>query len=97
MSHVQLRNYTIKPGMMDEFVTWWQGLMPLRAPYGYRIVFAFADRANNQFLWAVEADKPFAELDPVWESAPERAEHFKSNPGAVASMVVTEPESISWS
>jgi cation diffusion facilitator CzcD-associated flavoprotein CzcO len=94
MGHVQLRRYVIKEGRYDEFLAFWRGLVPIRERYGYTILFAFADRANHQFVWAVEHPDPLEDADPIYNASPERTAHMASNTGAVASILVSEIEPV---
>lgn len=94
MGHVQLRRYVIKEGKYDEFLEFWRGLVPIREQYGYTVLFAFADRANHQFVWALEHPEPLEQADPVYNASPERAAQMAFNTGAVASVLVSEIEPV---
>jgi hypothetical protein len=90
MSYVQLRTYEVADGGMDAFLEWFEGLVPIREQYGFRILFAFADRENGRFTWAIEHDQPLADAQAAYDEAPERAAHFASNPGVVTSGTAVE-------
>ena len=47
METVQLRRYVMEPGRMDEFLTWFPRLLPVRQQYGFRVLFALADREHE--------------------------------------------------
>ncbi|MEW9552057.1 hypothetical protein [Nonomuraea sp. NPDC050783] len=98
MSNIQLLRYNIEPGRMDDFIGWWRGLVPIREQYGYRLLFALADRENHQFVWAVEHDLPMEEAEAVYRRAPERDEHWLTNPDVVVSSVVNvvDPIMTAW-
>ena len=94
MSYVELRTYEIDDGEMDAFLAWFHGLIPIREQYGYRILFAYADRSNNRFTWAVEHSEPLDLAQAIYDAAPERAKYFESNPGVVSSGTSAEVEVI---
>lgn len=94
MGHIQLRRYTIAENRFDDFLAFWRGLLPIRTQYGYVVLFAFADRSNNQFVWAVEHPDPLDVADPIYNASPERTEHLKTNPGVVETILVSEVDPI---
>jgi hypothetical protein len=94
MSYVELRTYEIAEGGMDAFLEWFGGLVPIREQYGYRILFAFADRNNNRFTWAVEHDEPLQQAAVIYDASAERAKHFESHPGVVTSGTAAEVDVI---
>jgi NIPSNAP len=50
----QLRDYRIRPGHMDDWISGWrQGIAPLREGHGFLIVGAWVDRAHDRFVWLV--------------------------------------------
>ncbi len=59
MTTIQLRRYTIESGRMDDFIMWWRSIIEPRAKYGFRVVFAYADDAHSEFVWAVAHDGDF--------------------------------------
>lgn len=74
MTTVQLRRYDIAPGEMDLFVGWWrESIVGAREAYGFRVLFAFADDVNNEFVWAVAHDGDYAAADAAWNASSERA------------------------
>ena len=51
---IQLRDYRIKPGHMDDWVAGWEsGIVPLREQEGFAIVGAWVDRPHDRFVWLV--------------------------------------------
>jgi hypothetical protein len=90
MGTIQLRRYVIEAGRMDEFVDWWQSLIAPRAQYGFRVVFAYADDDNDQFVWAVEHDGDFDTAEKEYMASPERAEAFAKNPNVVTGTVISK-------
>jgi hypothetical protein len=94
MGHIQLRRYTIAADRFDDFLAFWRGLVPIREQYGYAVLFAYADRTNNQFVWAVEHPDPLEVADPIYNASSERTEHWKTYPGVVETILVSEIEPI---
>jgi hypothetical protein len=94
MGHIQLRRYTIAEGRFDDFLVFWRGLVLIREQYGYAVLFAYADRVNHQFVWAVEHPDPLEVADPIYNASPERTEHLKTNPGVVRTILVSEIDPI---
>ena len=90
MTTIQLRRYDIEPGRLDDFLAWWPSTLGARATYGFRIVFAYADAENDQFVWAVEHDGDFDAAEARYTASPERAEAFAANPKVVKHMVVAK-------
>jgi hypothetical protein len=70
---LQLRRYEIKPGELDAFVEWWQGILPVREQYGFSVRFAFVDEAASEFVWGVSHEGDFEEAERVYNASPERA------------------------
>jgi hypothetical protein len=83
---VQLRRYEVVPGMMDDFLAWFPNIIPVRAKYGFQVLFAYADRERNEFVWAVAHDGDFDAAFEVYNVSPERAAVFKDQPTRVAKM-----------
>lgn len=72
MTTVQLRRYELAEGSMDAFVERWHDIVPVREQFGFRVLFAFADREANEFVWAVAHDDFEAAQEP-YSSSDERA------------------------
>ncbi|MCC6438556.1 MAG: hypothetical protein IT196_26275 [Acidimicrobiales bacterium] len=89
MKTVQLRRYELLDGVMDEFVAWFPGIVEVRRQYGFTVEFAYADRAANQFVWAVSHDgdeAAFKAAEAVYSDSPERAARFAGQPQRVDAM-----------
>jgi hypothetical protein len=71
----QLRIYTVKPGMLDSFVSIFrESLAPLHEQYGIRILGAWVNREANEFIW-MRAFPDEASIEPMtrtYETSPER-------------------------
>ncbi len=83
MTTVQLRRYVVEPGRMDDFLAWFPALVPVREHYGFRVLFAFAEREHDTFTWAVAHDgdeAAFAERAETYDASPERAAVFDTFP-----------------
>lgn len=89
---VQLRRYFIKPGELDAFIEWWEANIPaLRKLGGFAIEFAYADHANNQFVWAVSTpgdETAFSAIEHAYNELPERARAFEGIPQRVENALV---------
>lgn len=89
MTTVQLRRYELTEGMMDEFVAWWPAIIDVRAKYGFKVEFGYADRSTNQFIWAVSFDgdeAAFKAAEAVYTESPERAAVFVGQPKRVETL-----------
>jgi hypothetical protein len=63
MSVVQLRRYELAEGTLSDWVSHWrEDVVPLRQEYGFRILFAYADHVNSQFVWALSFEGTADEL-----------------------------------
>ncbi|WP_289010055.1 NIPSNAP family protein [uncultured Thermomonospora sp.] len=74
---VQLRIYTVKEGLLDEWAAKWRELIvPLRLEFGFRIHGAWLDREKNQFIWVLSYPGPesFAERNAQYWASPKRAQ-----------------------
>ncbi len=91
---LQLRRYELEPTLVDEWLAFFNELTPVRAGFGFRLVSAYLDRANAEFTWIVEHDKPFAEAEAVYHSSPERAALFDGRPKFARAMHVSDVESV---
>ena len=91
MTTVQLRRYDVEPGRMADFLAWFPALAPVRAQYGFRLLFAYADEVNDTFTWAVEHDgdeAEFSEVEVTYNASPERAAVFETFPKCITSMEI---------
>ncbi|MGK5450036.1 NIPSNAP family protein [Streptomyces radiopugnans] len=71
----QLRTYTVRDGMLDEWVERWrEEVVPLRLELGFTIDGAWVDRRSNQFIWLISYDGPetFAERNAAYWASPRR-------------------------
>ena len=87
MTTIQLRRYVMEPGRLEALVEWFPALVPAREKYGFRVLFALADREREIFTWAVELDgdeQRFREVEAVYNDSAERAEAFTTFPGGIA-------------
>jgi len=68
---VQLRHYPIKPGHLDEFLEGFPKILAVRETFGFRCLFAFADRERNEFVICIEGD--LGETEARYAASPELA------------------------
>ena len=97
MTTVQLRRYELIEGLMDDFVTWWPGIVDVRAKHGFKVEFGYADRDTNQFTWAVSFngdEAAFKAAETVYVASPERATLFAGQPTRVATLHLALVEQI---
>lgn len=81
MATVQLRRYELPAEDMTAFVDWWRtALVPVRAAFGFRVVFASADHTGGEFTWAVAHDGDFAAAEATYVDSPERTAALASVP-----------------
>jgi antibiotic biosynthesis monooxygenase (ABM) superfamily enzyme len=88
---VQLRRYRVEPGRMADFLAWFPKLRPVRAQYGFRLLFALADHEHDTFTWAVAHDgdeAAFREVEATYNASPERAAVFETFPACIADMEI---------
>jgi hypothetical protein len=83
---VQLRRYEVVPGELDALVEWFPSIIPAREKYGFKVLFAYADRENNEFVWAVSHDGDFDAALEEYNASPERAKAFEGVPNRVEKM-----------
>ncbi|MEV4847459.1 NIPSNAP family containing protein [Micromonospora matsumotoense] len=56
---VQIRIYTVRAGLLDEWVDKWQCLVvPLRRDLGFGIHGSWKDAARSQHIWVISHDGP---------------------------------------
>ncbi|MGP4110128.1 NIPSNAP family protein [Streptomyces sp. 4N509B] len=71
----QLRTYTVRHGMLDEWVDRWRAeIVPLRLELGFTIGGAWVDRERDQFIWLISYEGPgtFEEANAAYWSSPAR-------------------------
>lgn len=73
----QLRIYTVKDGLLDEWAKRWRDeIVPLRLAMGFKLAGAWTDPVRNQFIWLISYDGPesFEERNrQYWASAERHA------------------------
>jgi hypothetical protein len=90
----QIRRYELDPALITEWLEFFEELTKVRAPFGFRLRSAYLDRANSEFTWIVEHDKPFAEAEAVYNASPERTAFFAGRPKFALVLHVSEVETI---
>jgi heme-degrading monooxygenase HmoA len=80
---VQFRRYEIVPGQMDAFIEWFPRIAAVREQFGFKIEFAYADRENDEFVWAVSHEGDFDAAFEALSASPERAAAFEGQPNRV--------------
>ncbi|MBF6289817.1 NIPSNAP family protein [Nocardia cyriacigeorgica] len=71
----QLRTYTIREGLLDEWAGKWRDLVvPLRLELGFEIGGAWLDRERSQFIWLIsfEGEDTFEEANERYWASPKR-------------------------
>jgi hypothetical protein len=91
---IQMRRYELDPAHAGEWLTFFQELTRVRATFGFRLLSAYLDRANNEFTWIVEHDQPFSEVEPAYAASPERAALFAGKPAFALALHVSEVDAI---
>jgi len=98
MSVVQLRRYQLAEGTLPDWVSHWrEDVVPLRQEYGFRILFAYADHLNTQFVWAISFDGTAEELavrDREYHSSPEWAARNAGKNKPILSTTVSVSEEV---
>ena len=71
---LQLRDYRIKPGEMDQWIAEWsRHVRPLRAAFGFTLVGAWVIRTEDRFIWILAHDDFEATDQRYYESAQRRS------------------------
>jgi NIPSNAP len=71
----QLREYTVKPGEMDEWIAEWrEKIVPLRGKYGFHVLGAWTVDGTDRFVWIIAYDGPksWNEADADYYESAER-------------------------
>ncbi|HWU11627.1 MAG TPA: NIPSNAP family protein [Streptomyces sp.] len=71
----QLRTYTVRDGLLDEWVQRWKAdILPLRLESGFAVGGAWIDREHNQFVWLISYEGPetFEERNAMYWASPAR-------------------------
>jgi hypothetical protein len=74
MAATELKRYQIKPDGWKEFLEVWHRIVAVRRRHGFGILFAFADREQNMFTWAINHDVDFDAAAKAYYEDPERIE-----------------------
>ena len=91
---VQLRRYELVSGEMDGFLEWFPRIVAVREQYGFTVEFAYADRENNEFVWAVSHPGDFEAAFEVFVNSPERAAAFEGQPTRVGEIHLAMVETV---
>jgi antibiotic biosynthesis monooxygenase (ABM) superfamily enzyme len=68
----QVRVYTINRGMLDSWIALFnEKIVPTSAKYGVKVIGAWANRPQNEFIWVRTFDSD--DTLKTYESSPERA------------------------
>jgi antibiotic biosynthesis monooxygenase (ABM) superfamily enzyme len=89
MKQTQLRDYTIKPGQLKDFVRVWEnGVRPIRQKRGFVVEGAWTIPTEERFVWVVSYDRPdgFEAAVKAYMESPER----KALDPDPASFIVTQ-------
>ena len=73
-----MRIYTINRGMLDSWITMFnEKIVPTSAKYGVKVIGAWANRPQNEFIWVrrFESDEALKR----YEDSPERAAYLPIN------------------
>ena len=71
----QVRTYTVKEGLLDEWVRRWrEEIVPLRLEFEFSLGGAWIDRERHHFIWEISYDGPetFAERNHQYWDSPKR-------------------------
>ena len=72
----QLRQYKVKEGELDAFVSEWRSrIYPLRKKFGFDVVGAWASHEESRFVWILGWDGPPGSLkkaDEEYAKSPQR-------------------------
>lgn len=74
---LQIREYTVKPGEMQEWVTEWRSkIVPLRESHGFEVLGGWTVDGTDEFIWIISYNGPKS-----WDQA---NEDYYSSPGRKA-------------
>ena len=69
----QLREYTIEPRRLDDFVREWSELvLPLRLSQGFSVLGPWVEREANRFVWLLGFDGDLRAANETYYGSPER-------------------------
>ncbi|MGF6781576.1 hypothetical protein [Paraburkholderia sp. GAS334] len=69
-----LRRYSVKPGEWDAFLEVWHRISKVRQRHGFKILFAFVDKEENMFTWAISYKGDIDAAGKRYYEDPERVE-----------------------
>jgi len=91
---VQLRRYEVVDGMMDDLLEWFPQIIAVREKFGFKVEFMYADRENNQLVWAVSHPGDYDAAYEEFAASPERAAVFEGQPKRVEEMHVAMVDTV---
>jgi hypothetical protein len=69
----QLRDYTIEPGRLDDFVReWHEVVLPLRVAMGFSVLGPWIERDASRFVWLIGYDGDIGAADEAYYASAER-------------------------
>lgn len=71
----QLRDYTVKPGEMADWIAEWrENIVGLRRSFGFDVIGAWKEEDSDRFVWIVRyrGERSFEEADAAYYASPER-------------------------
>jgi antibiotic biosynthesis monooxygenase (ABM) superfamily enzyme len=79
----QVRIYTINRGMLDSWIKLFnEKIVPTSAQYGVRVVGAWVNRPQNEFIWVRTFDTD--DTLKTYETSPERANYVNDTGSHIA-------------
>src|SRR5690242_6504164 len=72
---LQIREYTVKPGEMQEWLSEWRSkILPLRQSFGFEVLGAWTVDGTDQFIWIIsyKGPKSWEKANDDYYSSPER-------------------------
>lgn len=71
----QLRDYTVKPGEMADWVAEWKAnIVPLRRSLGFEVIGAWRVSDSDRFVWLLRyrGERSFEDADAAYYASPQR-------------------------
>ncbi len=69
-----LRRYEIKSDDWESFLDVWRRIVVVRKRHGFQVLFAFEDREENVFTWAIHHPGDIDKAADLYYKDPERVE-----------------------
>lgn len=91
---VQLRRYEVVEGQMDDLIEWFPTIAAVREKYGFKVEFMYADRENNELVWAVSHPGDFDAAFEEFAGSAERAAAFDGQPTRVSAAHVAMVDAV---